>query len=100
MIYSTIAPIKKPLKSLNLKIFKGIMTTTAIKKQLNEYLPLLSLQQQELLLDMAKSLLHVEPGTKRISLKQYNKELAKSEKSISKGKYMSQKELEKLTEKW
>lgn len=76
------------------------MTTTAIKKQINDYLPLLTVQQQELLLQMVKNILHVEPNSKRISLKQYNKELAKSEQSIAKGKFLSQKELEKLTEKW
>lgn len=76
------------------------MTATTIKKQLNEYLPLLSLKQQESLLEMVKSFLVVEPQTKRITKKQYNDALLKSENSISKGNAFSQKEVEKLTKKW
>ena len=76
------------------------MTSTTIKKELNNYLPLLTLKQQELLLEMAKTILHVEPKTKRISVKQYNKELAKSERSINDGNYLSQDEVEKITAKW
>lgn len=76
------------------------MTATAIKKQLDNYLPLLSLPQQELLLQMAKSLLHVETKSQRVSIKQYNKELKASEKQITKGKYTSQADLEKESEKW
>ncbi len=37
------------------------------KKQIDNYLPLLTIQQQELLLQMAKSLLHIE--TKEQNLK-------------------------------
>lgn len=76
------------------------MTASAIKKQFDEYLPMLSIQQQELLLNMVKNILHVEPNAKRVSLKQYNKELIKSEKKIVKGKYLSQRELEKIASKW
>jgi hypothetical protein len=76
------------------------MTAITIKKKLDEYLPLLTIKQQELLLEMVITILKVEPNTKRISVKQYNKELAKSEKSISKGDFISQKELEKKVKKW
>jgi len=76
------------------------MTATAIKKQLDAYLPMLTIQQQELLLEMVKNILHVEPNTKRISVKQYNKEIAKAEKSIAKGKSLNQKDLEKIAAKW
>ena len=76
------------------------MTAITIKKKLDEYLPLLTIKQQELLLEMVITILKVEPNAKRISVKQYNKELAKSEKSISKGDFISQKELEKKVKKW
>ncbi|MDP2385020.1 MAG: hypothetical protein Q8M29_01495 [Bacteroidota bacterium] len=76
------------------------MTATAIKKQLDNYLPLLSLPQQELLLQMAKSLLHVETKDQRVSVKQYNKELKASEKQIAEGKFTTQADLEKESEKW
>lgn len=76
------------------------MTATAIKKQIDNYLPLLTIQQQELLLQMAKSLLHVETKEQRISVKQYNKELALAEKQIAQGKFTSQADIEKESEKW
>ena len=50
------------------------MTATAIKKQFEGYLPLLSIKQQALLLEMAKSLLQIDKETKRISKKKYNKD--------------------------
>ncbi|HEY1039105.1 MAG TPA: hypothetical protein VGF30_06850 [Bacteroidia bacterium] len=76
------------------------MTATAIKKQLDNYLPLLTIQQQELLLQMAKSLLHVETKDQKISIKQYNKELENSERQVKKGKYITQSDLERESEKW
>lgn len=76
------------------------MTKTAIKKQLNEYLPLLTLQQQELLLDMVKSILQVEPAGKRISSKQYNAELNLSISQAKAGKTVKQKDVLKEIEKW
>ncbi|MBK7183962.1 MAG: hypothetical protein IPH89_14150 [Bacteroidetes bacterium] len=51
------------------------MTTAAIKKQIDGYLPLLTNKQQELLLEMVKSFLNVDKDVKRITRKQYNKEI-------------------------
>lgn len=51
------------------------MTIAAIKKQLDGYLSLLSNKQQTLLLEMGKSFLNVDKDTKRITRKQYNKEI-------------------------
>ena len=76
------------------------MTATAIKKELNTYLPLLTDKQQELLLEMVKNILHIEPSNQRISIKQYNKELAAAEKQITKGEFTTQEDLEKEVKKW
>ncbi len=76
------------------------MTSVALKKQLNTYIPLLTNKQQELVLEMVKSILHVEESNERISLKQYNKELAEAEKQISNGKYTTQANLEKESASW
>jgi hypothetical protein len=76
------------------------MKETAIKKELNSYLPLLTEPQQELLLNMAKSILHVDTSSQRITIKQYNKEIAKSEKEIADGKYTTQEALEKEMKGW
>ena len=76
------------------------MTSIAIKKELDNYLPLLTNEQQALLLDMVKNILHVEPSKQRISLKQYNKEIAAAEKQIAKGEFTTQEDLEKEVKAW
>lgn len=77
------------------------MTSLAIKKQLNNYIPLLTNKQQALLLEMVKSILHVDDSKEqRITLKQYNKELADAEKQIKAGKFTTQADLEKESASW
>lgn len=76
------------------------MTSLAVKKQLNNYIPLLTNKQQALLLEMVKNILHVDDSEQRISIKQYNKELAEAEKQIKAGKYTSQADLEKESATW
>ena len=76
------------------------MTTIAFKKQLNSYLPLLTGKQQELLLEMVKNILQVEPKEKRISLVQYNKELEASIKQAKSGNTIKHKDVLKEIDKW
>lgn len=68
------------------------MTSSAIKKQLDGYLPLLSNKQQTLLLEMVKSFLNVDQGVKRISRKQYNKEIIEAVARIEEGNFITHKE--------
>jgi hypothetical protein len=65
------------------------MTATAIKKQVDNYLPLLTIKQQELVLDMIKNLLHLDTEAKKITKKQYNKELKQASDRIEKGDLIS-----------
>jgi len=76
------------------------MTATAIKKQVESYLPLLSAKQQTLILEMIKNLLNVDKDTKRVSLKQYNKELDDAVARIEKGNSVSHKDALKELSKW
>jgi hypothetical protein len=76
------------------------MTTAQVKKQLNTYLPLLTIEQQELLLNMAKNILYAEPSSKRISIKQYNKEIEEAEARIAKGQYKTHAQVVKAFSKW
>lgn len=76
------------------------MTAAAIKKQLDGYLPLLSNKQQTLLLEMVKSFLNVDKDTKRISKKQYNKEINEAVSRIDKGNFVSHKDALKELSKW
>jgi len=76
------------------------MSAASLKKQFDSYLPLLSPKQQQLLLEMIKSFLNVDSNSKRISKKQYNKELDEAVKRIEKGKFVSHKDALKELEKW
>ncbi|HMT28856.1 MAG TPA: hypothetical protein PKD91_06215 [Bacteroidia bacterium] len=76
------------------------MTKTAIKKQVNEYLPLLSTKQQTLVLEMIKSLLDVDQTSNRISVRQYNKEIEEAVTRIDKGKSVLHKDALKELSKW
>ena len=76
------------------------MTTTAIKKQFDGYLPLLSNKQQTLLLEMVKSFLNVDKDAKRITRKQYNKEITEAVSRIEKGNFVEHEEALKELSKW
>ena len=76
------------------------MTATAIKKQVDSYLPLLSAKQQTLILDMIKTFLNVDKDTKRISRKQYNKEINEAVTRIEKGNSVSHKDAIKELSQW
>ncbi len=76
------------------------MTATAIKKQVDNYLPLLSAKQQTLILDMIKTILNVDKDTKRITRKQYNKEINEAVTRIEKGNSVSHKDALKELSQW
>jgi vacuolar-type H+-ATPase subunit D/Vma8 len=76
------------------------MTAIAIKKQVDNYLPLLSDKQQALILEMIKSFLNVDKDSKRISRKQYNKELNDAVANIEKGNFVTHKDALKELSKW
>ena len=65
------------------------MTSTTIKKQFDEYLPLLSNKQQALLLEMVKSFLNIDKDEKRINRKQYNKEIDEAVARIENGYFVT-----------
>jgi hypothetical protein len=76
------------------------MTTAAIKKQVDNYLPLLSEKQQTLILEMIKNFLNVDKDTKRITRKHYNKEINDAVVRIEKGTSVSHKDALKALSKW
>jgi vacuolar-type H+-ATPase subunit D/Vma8 len=76
------------------------MTTSAIKKQVDNYLPLLTTKQQTLVLEMIKSFLNVDSDTKRISRKQYNKELEEAVARVENGNSVFHKDAVKELSKW
>ena len=65
------------------------MTSTALKKQFDGYLPLLSSKQQLLVLDMVKSLLNIDNDVKRITRKQYNKEIDEAVDRVEAGNFVT-----------
>lgn len=76
------------------------MTATTIKKQVDNYLPLLTAKQQTLILEMIKSFLNVDKDVKRITRKQYNKEINNAVTRIEKGNFVSHKDALKELSKW
>jgi predicted transcriptional regulator len=76
------------------------MTTAAIKKQVDNYLPLLSSKQQTLVLEMIKSFLNLDNDVKRITKKQYNKEIDEAVERIENGDFISHKEALQEISKW
>jgi hypothetical protein len=76
------------------------MTSTAIKKQVDSYLPLLTSKQQNLVLEMIKTFLNVDSDTKRITKKQYNKEINEAVARIEKGESVSHNDALKELSKW
>ena len=76
------------------------MTRTAIKKQVDSYLPLLTSKQQNLVLEMIKTFLNVDSDTKRITKKQYNKEINDAVTRIEKGESVSHNDALKELSKW
>ena len=75
------------------------MTSPSIKKQFDEYLPLLSNKQQALVLELVKSFLNIDADDKRISRKQYNKELAEAVDRVEDGGFVTQEETKKQLSK-
>lgn len=76
------------------------MTAIAIKKQFDDYLPLLSNKQQTLLLEMVKSFLNVDNDTKHITRKQYNKEINEAVSRIENGIFVKHEDALKELSKW
>ena len=53
-----------------------------------------------IIVNMAKNILFAEPSSKRISIKQYNKEIENAEARIAKGKYKTHEQVVKELSKW
>jgi predicted transcriptional regulator len=76
------------------------MTASALKRQFDGYLPLLSIKQQALVLEMIKAFLTDDTKTKRVTRKQYNKEINEAVDRIEKGKFVEHKNVIKKLSKW
>ena len=68
--------------------------------EINSYLKLLIVDQQNSLLQMIKSFLIEGGEAKRISKEQYNKEIEEAENRISNGGFISQEDAEKSSDQW
>ena len=65
------------------------MTTSAIKKQVDNYLPLLPKGQQTLVLEVIKSLIKEVSSSNRIDKNQYNKEIDAAVARLDAGDFVS-----------
>ena len=77
------------------------MTEQSLNKEISTYIGLLSPTQKSSLLSFIKSFFSTEEKTtKRISKKQYNKEIDAAVKRIANGQFLTQEEAEKEMDKW
>jgi hypothetical protein len=76
------------------------MTSSAIKKEVDSYLPLLSSNKQSFVLEMIKSFLTKDNSVKRITRKQYNKEIEEAVKRIDKGESVAHNDALNELSKW
>ena len=76
------------------------MNAASIKKQVDEYLPLLSHKQQALVLEMIKNFLDSDADFNRIDKKQYNKELNDAISRIENGDFISHEDVVEEISKW
>lgn len=77
------------------------MKEQALNQEFFRYYNRLSKGQKESMLSLVKSFLEKDDKkTKRISVKQYNKELEEAEKRISEGKYITHESLKAEAKKW
>ncbi|MBE0424110.1 MAG: hypothetical protein IBX66_09255 [Lutibacter sp.] len=70
------------------------------KKKIDGYLPLLTIKQQTLLLEIVKSFLNVDKDAKRITRKQYNIEIKEAVTRIEKGNFVKHEDALKELSKW
>ena len=76
------------------------MKPLSITNEINTYLPLLSLNQQELVLEMVKNILHIDNKEQRISIEQYNAEIENALRDIKNGISLSHEDVLEQSKKW
>ncbi len=76
------------------------MTANTLKKKIDGYLPLLTIKQQTLLLEIVESFLNVDKDEKRITRKQYNIEIKEAVTRIEKGNFIKHEDALKELSKW
>lgn len=76
------------------------MTTSAIKKQVDNYLPLLPKGQQSLVLEVIKSLFEEVSSSDRIGKTQYNKEIDAAVARMDAGDFISHEDALDELSKW
>ena len=83
------------------KMILSEMKEQALNQEFYRYFNRLSKVQKESMLSLVKSFLEMSEETpKRVSVKQYNKELEEAEKRISKGDYATHESLKAEAKKW
>jgi hypothetical protein len=73
------------------------MTTSAIREKLSNYIQVAQDKKVKAFYEILKDEIQKYDC---ITIKKYNKEINKAEKEFKKGKYISQKKMEKIASKW
>jgi hypothetical protein len=73
------------------------MRSLAMREKLSNYMLVADDEKVKAIYEILKNQIDAK---ETISLKKYNKEIKKAEKEFKKGKYISQKKMEKIASKW
>ena len=78
------------------------MAILSLDKEIKKYLPQLDAEEKQSILSVIKSFLKLKesPGSGRLTIEQYNKELDEAEARIDAGEFYTQEEAEKIAESW
>ncbi len=76
------------------------MGTTAIDKEMYSYFVQLTDVEKKSVLQMVKGLLHEEHSDERITIEQYNREIAEDEAEIERGEGISHEDVVRISEGW
>ena len=76
------------------------MNAQTINKELSIYFSLLNLAQKNSVLSLIKSFIQTDEKVKRITRKQYNKEILEAEKRVAKGHFVTEEAAEKELSRW
>ena len=77
------------------------MTSAALDKQIQQFLPLLAKEEKQSILTLIKGLVKTkEAPPKRLTIEEYNRELQAAEARIDAGFFTSHEELIKESESW
>jgi len=76
------------------------MTAASIDNEFNKYWDLLTSEEKESLLNVAKNYVHLKEKANRTSIEEYNKEIEEAMQRIDAGEFYTHEPVEEMSKKW